>query len=248
MLQVQKGQPYEIPTGLSCPGVHRVVVDELLALPGPACRRMLDVPCGQGELIGTLRAFFPDADVRGCDIAQPPTLDSRDFRAIDASRPFTVFPDDAFDVVLSVSGVMEFDNTLQFFETCFRHLRPGGHFIVTNDNSVTVWDRISYLLLGKTRQFEIFVNQGQPTWKVLPLHNMVRLLRDAGFRVAAPKYVSIERRNWVLLPLALLLYPLQALYARRSRNAMPLAEKQSMYPFRSLLCRHYVLRCEKPAD
>lgn len=249
MLQAQKTQLDAIPTGLSCPGVHRTVIQRLLELPGGlAGKRILDVPCGSGQLIGTLRSFFPESTVRGCDIQRPTELASEDFATIDANRPFTVFSEQPFDVVLSVSGVMEFDNTLQFFETCYRHLRPGGHFIVTNDSGVTVWDRISYLLLGKTRQFEIFVNQGQPTWKVLPLHNMVRLLRDAGFRVSAPEYVSIERRNWALLPLALLIHPIQVLYTRRSRNAMPLAEKRAMYPFRSLLCRHYVVHCEKPLE
>lgn len=235
-----------IPTGLTCEGVHRAVVEHLLRDGGEmSAQRVLDIPCGRGDLIGTLRAFFPGIDARGCDLERPPALDHGDFAAVDASQPFDVFPGTTFDTVLSVSGVMEFDNTLQFFQSCHRHLREGGQFIVTNDNVVTMWDRLSYLFFGKTRQFQLFVNQGQGTWKVLPIHNLFRILRDAGFTIRKLDYLSIERRNWLLLPLALLIYPLQMAYIQITRNPMSLAEKRWMYPFRSLLCRHYIVVCEK---
>lgn len=238
-----------IPTGQTCPGVNRAVVELLLEEGRHAAgRHVLDIPCGNGELVRTVRSFFPEASVRGCDLQKPEGLADADFAVVDASRPFAVFQDRPFDCILSVSGVMEFDNTLQFFESCHQHLRPGGRFIVTNDSGVTMWDRLCYLLLGKTRQFQIFVDQDQPTWKVLPLQNMIRLLRDAGFTVREkPRYVSIERRNWLMLPFALLVYPVQWLYIHLARNPMPVAEKRGMYPFRSLLCRHYILVCEKPA-
>lgn len=76
-------------------------------------------------------------------IQRPAELASADFAAVDASPPLEVFCEQPFDVVVSVSGVMEFDNTQQFFETCYKHLHSGGRFIVTNDSSITVWDRIS---------------------------------------------------------------------------------------------------------
>lgn len=237
-----------MPTGMTCEGVHRAVVEQLLDerrdLRGA---RMLDIPCGNGDLAGTLSRFFPGVEVRGCDLEKPPTLAAEHFAQVDASRPFAVFPERPFDYVFSVSGVMEFDNTLQFFESCHHHLREGGRFIVTNDNLLTLWDRLCYLLVGKAT-FQIFVNQQQGTWKMLPLHNLLRLLRDAGFEVRRLRYVSLARRNLLLLPLAALVYPMQRLYARLSRNPMPLAEKRGMYPFRSLLCRHYIVVCEKPAS
>lgn len=63
---------------------------------------------------------------------------------MDASRSFNVFPPTKFDLVLSVSGVMEFDNTLQFFEQCKNHLNVGGMFLVSNDNLMSVRDRLSF--------------------------------------------------------------------------------------------------------
>jgi spermidine synthase len=82
---------------------------------------------------------------------------------VDASRPFNVFAQTKFDLVLSVSGVMEFDNTLQFFEQCKNHLKEGGTLMVTNDNVVSLRDRLSYFWLGKVRPYQVFATQNQPT-------------------------------------------------------------------------------------
>ena len=237
-----------IPTGMTCAGVHRAVIEHLLQEDGPASeKRILDIPCGNADLMWSLRRFFPGADVRGCDLAKPPTLDDSDFSEVDASRPFHVFPEGRFDRILSVSGVMEFDNTLQFFETCHAHLHDDGHFIVTNDNVVAMRDRLMYLFLGKTRRFQMFVDLEAPTWKVIPLYNLLRILQMAGFRVRSLQYVSAGWKDWLLLPLALIVHPVQSLYVRLTRNPMSLAHKRHMYPFKSLLCSHYVVFCDKVA-
>ena len=237
-----------IPTGMTCAGVHRTVIEHLLHEDGPTSeKRILDIPCGNADLMWSLRSFFPGADVRGCDLTKPSTLHDDDFSSVDASRPFHVFPERKFDRIVSVSGVMEFDNTLQFFETCHAHLKENGHLVVTNDNVVAMRDRISYLLLGKTRRFQMFVDIEAPTWKLIPLYNLLRVLDMAGFRLRRLEYVSSGWKDWLLLPLALLVYPVQQLYIRLTRNPMSLAQKRHMYPFKSLLCSHYVVFCDKVA-
>ncbi|OYZ13516.1 MAG: hypothetical protein B7X65_23400 [Polaromonas sp. 39-63-25] len=237
-----------IPRGMTCRGVHRAIIEYLLRSPGDLTNTsMLDVPCGRGDLALSLRRFFPQADVRGCDLIKPEGLASRDFVFVDASRKFTVFPEKKFDYIFSVSGVMEFDNTLQFFESCHDHLRNGGSFLVTNDNIVSVRDRISYFFLGKVRQYHLFVTPGQGSWKVIPIHNLLRILQDAGFETREVRYTSLLFKDWLMLPLALLVYPIQLVYMTLSRSEMPLAERRVMYPFRSLLCRHYIVVCQKSA-
>ena len=237
-----------IPKGNTCGGVHTAVIEHLLAsgrdMSGAT---MLDVSCGQGELISTLGKFFPGSDVRGCDLTKPKNLSAENFSPVDANRIFRVFPGMKFDFVFSVSGVMEFDNTLQFFETVHHHLKDRGQFIVTNDNILAMRDRIAYFWLGKVRQYQLFLSQGDPTWKVIPIHNMVRILQDAGFRIREVKYVSVKPKDWMLLPLALLVYPIQRLYTRFCRSSMRLFERSALYPFRSLIYRHYLIICEKVA-
>lgn len=142
---------------------------------------------------------------------------------------------------------MEFDNTLQFFSQCKDHLRDGGLFLVTNDNVVSMRDRIAYFWLGKVRPYPLFVTQDQPTWKIIPIQNMLRILQDAGFRIKEIRYVSLKPKDWLMLPLALLVYPVQFLYIQFNRSKMPRAQRHATYPFRSLLWRHYIVVCEKVA-
>lgn len=235
-----------ISRGMTCRGVHRAIIEHLLkAGPDLTSGAMLDIPCGKGDLISSLRRFFPGADLRGCDLMKPESLDSDEFASVDASRPFTVFSGNKFDYIFSVSGVMEFDNTLQFFESCHKHLRDDGHFVVTNDNVVAIRDRISYFCLGKMRQYHLFVTVGQGSWKVIPIHNMLRILQEAGFRIREVRYVSLLPKDWLMLPVALLVYPIQFLYMNLSRSRIPWKDQRAIYPFRSLLCRHYIIVCQK---
>lgn len=236
----------KLPKGRTCIGVHRAIIEYLLHKRADAASAaMLDIPCGDGELMNSLRTFFPEAVVRGGDLQRPQALTSDDFSAIDASQPFTVFPEQKFDFVFSVSGVMEFDNTRQFFETCREHLRDEGSLIVTNDNVVSIRDRLAYFWLGKVRPYPLLVTQGQSTWKMIPIHNLMRILEDAGFKVREVRYVSMKPKDWLMLPLALLVYPVQFLYLHLARSGMPRAQRQAMYPFGALLYRHYYMVCEK---
>lgn len=231
---------------MTCRGVHRAIIEYMLKRDqNLANSAMLDIPCGKGELIWTLRRFFPGADLRGCDLKKPDTLTSGEFAPVDASRPFSVFPGSKFDYIFSVSGVMEFDNTLQFFESCHKHLRDDGYFVVTNDNIVAIRDRISYFCLGKVRQYHLFVTLGQGSWKVIPIHNMLRILEETGFQIREVQYVSLLPKDWLMLPLALLVYPIQFLYMNLSRSRIPWRVQRAIYPFRSLLCRHYIIACQK---
>ena len=235
-----------IPRGATARGVNRAVVEYLLQNQSADNQfSVLDIPCGQGEFMATVRAFFPQVVARGCDLTLPSLPNTEHYVALDASRPFAVFEGTQFDYVISISGVMEFDNTLQYFESCQKHLRDTGRFIVTNDNLLTLRDRMEYLLFGKFRQYSAFMVAGEPTWKIVPLQNMLRTLHDAGFNVLSLTYVSMKPKDWLWLPLGLLVYPFQWLYLQLKRSGMPIERRLEMHPFVSLFYRHYILVCEK---
>lgn len=235
-----------IPKGNTCHGVHRAVVDHLVGGGrNLASARLLDLPCGDGTLVKTLREFFPGAQVRGADLHLP-AVPLPGLSRVDASRPFSI-PGGKFDAITCVSGVMEFDNTRQFFESCRLHLASNGRLIVTNDNLVSVRDRLAYFACGKTRQFELYGTPDRPRWKVIPLQNLLRILHDAGFAVRAIQYVPIRAKDWLLLPLAAALWPGQWLHTRFARGRMPQAERRTLFPFSALLSRHYLVVCE-PAE
>lgn len=232
-----------IPRGNTCDGVNRAIVEHLLASPrhyGSAA--MLDLPCGEGALVRALQSFFPEADVQGGDLELPPGGRPAWFHSVDASRPFHLSGPKR-DVICCVSGVMEFDNTRQFFECCRRHLADDGVYVVTNDNVVTVRDRLAYLAFGKTRRFELFSAPGRPTWKSVSLPNLVRTLHDAGFAVQSIRYVGAKPKDWLLLPFAALLWPGQWLHRIFAASEVPHSMRRQMFPFRSLICRHYLVFC-----
>ncbi|MEI8340718.1 MAG: methyltransferase domain-containing protein [Verrucomicrobiota bacterium] len=235
-----------IPDGCTCPGVHRAVIEYLLESENQSAgKKILDIPCGSGVLISSLRRFFPNAVLKGCDLKNPASLSGQDFETVDASRPFMVFDGKPFDYVISVSGVMEFDNTLRFFESCREHLRPDGRLIVTNDNISAIRDRLLYLMLGKTSRFPLYPTRDQPTWKAIPISNLIRILEDAGFDILEIRYLISGPKDWLFLPVALLVYPLQLLHRRFNRSGMPCGLRRAMVPFRSLLSRHYMVICKK---
>lgn len=237
-----------IPRGLTSRGVYKAIIEYLLEweddFDGKA---MLDVPCGDGSFISTLRRFFPKALFRGCDLRRPAVLASEDFSVIDANHPFTVFPQAPFDFIFCISGIMEFDNTLQFFTQCRAHLRESGVFLVTNDNVAAVRDRFTYFWFGKPKQFKYFVTPGQPSWKSLSIGNTVRILQDAKFQIQEIRYVPVRGKDWLWLPWALLIYPVHFLHVRLADTALPLTLRQAMHPFQSLLSPHYLIICEKVA-
>jgi SAM-dependent methyltransferase len=232
-----------IPRGNTCAGVNRAIIEHLLADQRDFRRAsMLDVPCGDGALVTTLSRFFPDAEILGGDLHPPAGKAPAWFRQIDATQGFTL-PGRKRDLICSVSGVMEFDNTLRFFATCRQHLADDGVLVVTNDNAVTVRDRLSYLFLGKARRFELFPEMDRPTWKFIPIQNLVRILHDAGFAVRSIRYVGAKPKDWLLLPLAALFWLPQWLHREFATRGVPQDTRRQMFPFRSLICRHYLAVC-----
>jgi ubiquinone/menaquinone biosynthesis C-methylase UbiE len=98
----------------------------------PAPERVLDVGCGTGESTLFLAREFPQARVRGVDLAEEMTrlakakvgLDPEGriaFKTGDASA--LPYPDDSFDLVAQL-------NMPPFFAELGRVLRPEGHVIV----------------------------------------------------------------------------------------------------------------------
>ena len=233
-----------IPRGNTCPGVNREIIETLLSLKTDfAGAAILDVPCGGGEFLDTVKDFFPASCTVGADIAQPKNDFSHEFRQIDVSRKKLFDGVTRFQIVTCISGVMEFDNTQDFFEQLHETMSEDGLLIVTNDNLVTIRDRILYLLLGRFRQYKLFIGHDRPTWKVLHLQNLLRILDESKFEMTEIKYIPGGAGEYVWLPFAAVIYVLQLLYFRFSEPQTSFAEKCRLYPFRSLLSRHYIVVC-----
>ena len=233
-----------IPRGNTCPGVNRAVIKFLLAR-GKDFRNeaVLDAPCGQGEFLDVLKTFFPECRTYGADIVLP--KENGDHVLIQADLadekplPFT----EQFSLITSISGVMEFDNTLNYLRKIGERTAESGMFIVTNDNLISARDRFLYFFTGRFRQYPIFVSDDAPTWKILPLQNLLRILHDAGFKEIEIRYVQGKWTEWLWLPIAVPMYLTQTLSFAINRKRPLYKERATRYPFASLFSRHYLVIC-----
>lgn len=100
---------------------HRLQADQLAAiLPGGFDGRVLDFGCGQGRLLATLAARFPNASLAGHDVANwlPSTSPARFVPAVDEL-------DERFDLVV-LSHVAEHLVDFDALQRVERLLAPGG--------------------------------------------------------------------------------------------------------------------------
>ena len=234
-----------IPRGNTCPGVNRAIIEYLLSRGiGLEDKAVLDVPCGSGEFLDTIIEFFPGTRTTGADM-RPPAEFAHEFFRLDAREEFGSQALEKFDLVTVISGVMEFDNTLGFFRSIRRVANDNVMIIITNDNLVTVRDRILFLLFGRFGQYKTLPGKRGSTWKILHLADLERILFEAGFRVREVRYVVGSRTAWLWLPLAIPIYLLQLAYLLMAERSMKSADKKRYFPFASTVARHYLLVCEK---
>ncbi len=238
-----------VPRGNTQKHVNREVLRYVLERSGlPPTSRVLDAPCGEGEFLSLLRKYWPNATLTGCDLRpDAPTVAGLRYQPADLSQPFDAQApgESAFDLVTSISGVMMFGNTRTFVASCARQLRPGGQLLITNDNVLTVRDRLSYLFLGRLRRFKLLFETDEGISQLVQQQELKRLFELHGVALREVIYTSFYGEDLLFLPLALLLYPLQWLYLRRLKSSTPWALRRQLFGFRSLLARHYIFVGEK---
>ena len=245
---IDRKQLEAVQRGNTAPGVNRLIIEQLISKwdaeqPG----NLLDIPCGEGLFLDSVLRLLPGLKTFGADIRTPKSGFQHEYVQIDASRQASLFEGKKFQIITCISGVMEFDNTLSFFERLREQLDVGGQLIVSNDNLLSVRDRILYLLFGRHRQYKMAIPNDAPTWKIVPLQNLLRIMFEADLKVVEIKYVPPKTSDLLWSPLAALIYPFQYLYLRFAETSQDLSLKRSMFPFVSLLSRHYIVVCRPKA-
>lgn len=228
-------------------GVNRAILTKLVnRFPAAAPLHVLDLPCGNLEFLTYVSQLFPAATLCGADIAPPVSSSSRiSFVETDLTKDFQLPAAQQFDLITSISGIMMFGNTLSFVRNCGARLKPGGTFVITNDNSATIMDRIAYLFFGRYRLFKPLYEDSEELTQYVPLQELCRLLRTHNIAIEQIEYTSFYRKDLLCLPLALVVCPLQRLYLRRLGTQLPARLVRQMYPFKALFCKHYIITGRK---
>lgn len=130
--------------------------------------RVLDLGCGNGYRLGLLKAL--GWDVVGVEI-DPVS------RAIAQKSGYTVygeelskvaFPDNSFDAVIMCHVIEHLDDPFEVVKECLRVLKPGGRFVATTPNALSLGHRYfnsnwyaldppRHLHLFSTRSIKLFV-------------------------------------------------------------------------------------------
>lgn len=228
--------------------VNRTVLQILQnkSLLHPDCK-ILDNPSGQGEWAEFLNTEMKIKTIVAIDYLAPVDRKSQvKYLKMDSSLPFAdQTPSGPFDVVTCISGIMAFDNFSLHLSEINKLLKPGGTFIVTNDNLWTLRDRLSYLFFGRFKRFRLSFNRPEGNWNIVPIQTLLRALEKQNFQIEKIQYTSIYFEDWLMLPPALLLYIPQALYLVLHKSHQDLSERFRSFPWLAMIARHYIVVAKK---
>lgn len=134
----------------SCPKIYASVLRHVQALGLPSGAKILDAPCGDGEVsIELAKLGF---DISGVDMVDEllpearAALDGR-FRVADITRPLP-WPDASFDLILCVEGIEHLEDAFAFLREINRLVKPGGILIVTTPNIISLRSRMRFFGSG----------------------------------------------------------------------------------------------------
>ena len=206
---------------------------------------VLDMPCGQGVFASFLQEQFPDLRVLGVDKYVEPKSSNIEFHKVGIQEFFAQQPSLRTDVITCISGIPCFDGLETLFASFYRSLHDGGVLILTNDNVMAVRDRLTFFFFGHVRRFRLLYRQNEGNWNLVLPQALWMWLQRSGFRDIRVVYTSIHAKDYLLLPLALVMYALFLPYLLLKKHPVTVRERLRLFPFAMFLARHYVFVARK---
>jgi 2-polyprenyl-3-methyl-5-hydroxy-6-metoxy-1,4-benzoquinol methylase len=134
----------------SCPNIYASVLRQMQLLGLPRGAKILDAPCGGGEVSLELAKFgFEVSAVDMVDELLPEAraaLGGR-FRLADMTRALP-WADASFDLILCVEGIEHLEDAFSFLREMHRLLKPGGILIVSTPNTISLRSRMRFFGSG----------------------------------------------------------------------------------------------------
>ncbi len=227
-------------------GVNEFIVHYLAGQ--PQLKTLMDIPCGEGSLLRTLKNVLPSLQTSGVDLYSTPYPEIVDRFQKMSIDDWIETESRKFDVVSSVSGVMVHDQLTAFFRKCVSCLNDNGTLIVSNDNFLTMRDRFHFLFFGHVKRFKKVYTQDEGNWNMVPIQALWKLLKQNNFEIETIKYKAVYIEDWLLLPFALVLFPIHLLYILSLRSEMSFKQKYQLFPIWVFLARHYVIVAKKTSS
>lgn len=233
-----------IPKGNTQPGVIAAIYQFLQTLP-LSPRAILDVPCGKGEFLAFLQQVYPSAQAVGVDLFETPLPQIRDQFIQSDMRIWDFARGKSFDLIFSVSGVMQCDDLFGFFEKSYRHLNTDGHLIVSNDNVMTIRDRISFFFFGEVKRFRKFFSRDEGNWNLVLIPALIKHYETQNFRELKIVYCSCKPEDLLFAPLIPIFFLFDLIPLLFAKSDWPLHKRISVYSWKHYLYRHYFVSGKK---
>ncbi|MEP6937333.1 MAG: class I SAM-dependent methyltransferase [Chthoniobacterales bacterium] len=210
---------------LSTGKILAAVITSIRELSPSISGNYLDIGAGHGKLIRLVRQEF-NVTARACDytpdLIREPGVPV-DVADLDIER--LPYPDAQFDLVTCTEVIEHLEHYRQTIREIHRVLRPGGVFVVSTPNVLSLRSRIRYLFFGFFTLFgplhvsekDRFLTSGHIN--PVSYFYLVHALSDAGFAQISATVDKYQRG--AILPLILLWLPIQlfSLVARyREKN------------------------------
>ncbi|MEK6628708.1 MAG: class I SAM-dependent methyltransferase [Bdellovibrionota bacterium] len=236
-----------IPKANTQKNVNQVVYESLVSKLefGSADKLLVDAPCGNGEFAKFLRDKYPNLEIKAVDLFTEVADTNIQFYKLSAHDFFALQKPASADFITCISGVMCFDGIPNLITLFFKALRPSGTLVLTNDNIMTMRDRLHFLFFGHFKRFKLLYSINEGNWNIVLPQAIVSLLQENGFKNIRIKYTSVYAEDLLFLPLAILVYPIFALYLLLRKSHLSIGERFELFPFQSLISRHYVITSEK---
>jgi SAM-dependent methyltransferase len=158
------------------------------AAPAPGLR-WLDIGCGRGEVLRTVRDRWQPAQLRGIDAIDWLADDLRedvDFRAIAAEQAESLPPADR---VMLVEVIEHLEAPWAVLRRAARLVSPGGRIVVSTPNVVTLRHRLELALRGRLTNFR---PDNQPHMSPALPHVIARVLTEEGLSVEEPRFAGAD--------------------------------------------------------
>lgn len=205
----------------------------------------VDAPCGTGEFAHFIKQQAPHINVIGVDLFSNSAHKNITSHKKSAHDFFREQKDSSLNLITCISGVMCFDGIYELISLYSRVLKSEGTLVITNDNVVTIRDRLNFLFFGHFKRFKLLYSQTEGNWNVVLPQAIFSLLKKNNFKKIQIKYTSIYAEDFLFLPFAFLVYPFFLIYLLTRKSEMTLSERIELYPFISLIARHYVVKATK---
>lgn len=240
-------KPYEAPDTdqapreLAIPGTHANVV-RLVQQEVPVGSRLLDIGAGEGAL--SRRLVEAGYRVEACELfPEMFNVPGVTCRQVDATGVLP-YEDDSLDAAVAVEVVEHLESHRMLFSEAARVLKPGGRFMFTTPNILSLKSRLRFLLTGYFYSFgPLDAAVDNPVRQHIAPFTLDRyqfLLRRSGLELVSASTDKIQNtsRFWYWMA------PLIRLLARRSFGDLPQVRMQNSRE--ALLGRKLVVVTTKP--